>query len=35
MALGYEIGNCDNDYNCKCSGRNRWGNIIEDVKNRL
>merc|ERR1712004_221177 len=35
-ALGYRNGMCDAQDNCECGGgNNRWGEIIENVRDRL
>ena len=35
-ALGYRNGMCDAQDNCECGGgNNRWGDLIENVRDRL
>lgn len=36
LAIGYANGMCDQNDNCKCGGgNNRWGEVIENVRDRL
>merc|ERR1712001_83410 len=36
VALGYSNGMCDEQDNCTCGGgNNRWGNFINNIRNRL
>ncbi len=36
IAQGYATGGCDANDNCSCGGgNNRWGDVIENVRDRL
>ena len=36
VALGYSNGMCDENDNCNCGGgNNRWGNLLQNVRDRL
>ncbi|XP_059095935.1 uncharacterized protein LOC131890579 [Tigriopus californicus] len=36
VLLGFQGGDCSSEFHCQCGGgNNRWGNLIDNVRNRF